>query len=504
MVPRFFDTLQKRSGLWALLLTLLGLLLRLYQLGEWSFWHDEALTLLLARQPVAQLIAITATDVHPPLYFLIVKFFLNFGQNEVIVRLPGVLFGTMAVPATYWLGRILFDDRVGLMAALIMAISPLQLFYAQEARMYTQLLLLTLLSGCCFFQALRTDLYQWWGVFVLAATLAAYTAYFAFPVFAAMGMYVLLVERQRQRIFCFFAAMIVVGVLYLPWVSVFLAQTRAVIDTYWIAQPSPLVLFTTLSGFFISYTLPSFWIAVSLVTTLLIIFVVLNDGRHVFRRKQMDAKPLLWLLLWGFSPLVGTFLISFIQPIFQLRTVLTAAPAFYLLVAWGTVRSRQRQVNLFLFLPTVALMLFSLFNFYFNPAFEKPAWRAAAAYVNTHTQPGDVVLHTSDSSFLPFLAYEHHVPHILLPIDPDEASKNAPSQSIITAVGGSPQSLETSIRGYDRAWLVVGIEHSVDYQVKQKRLFDSRYHLLEENQVGGIYIFTYALDEVNKDVKTGR
>ncbi|MCB0208393.1 MAG: glycosyltransferase family 39 protein [Anaerolineae bacterium] len=489
---------------WIVLVTLIGLLLRLYQLGEWSFWHDEALTVLLARQPVPQLIAITATDVHPPLYFLIVKLFLNFGQNEIIVRLPGVLFGAAAVVTIYWLGCLLFDERVGLMAAVIMAVSPLQLFYAQEARLYTQLLLLTLLSSCCFFQALRTDRYGWWAVFVVTATLAAYTAYFAFPIFAAMALYVFLIERQRQKIFHFLVAMVVVGLLYLPWVGVFIAQTRAVADTYWIAQPSPLVLFTTLSGFFISYTLPSFWIAVSLVTTLLIIFVVLNDGRHIIWRRHIDTKPLLWLLLWGFIPLVGTFLISLIQPIFQLRTVLTASPAFYILVAWGTMRSPQRRVNGFLFLPTVALMLFSLFNFYFNPAFEKPAWRAAATYVNTHTQPGDVVLHTSDSSFLPFLAYPHQVPHILLPLDPDEASKNAPSQSIISAVGGTPQPLETSVQGYNRAWLVMGIEHSADYQVKQKRLFDSRYHVLDENKIDGIYIFTYALDEVNDDVEAGR
>lgn len=489
---------------WIILITLAGLLLRLYQLGEWSFWHDEALTVLLARQPVAKLIAITAMDVHPPLYFLIVKFFLNLGQNEVVVRLPGALFSAAAVLAMYGLGRDLFDESVGLTAAFMMAISPLQLFYAQEARMYAQLLLLTVLSSWCLFRALETDQRRWWIVFAVTATLACYTAYFAFPVLAAMALYVLLVERRRERILHFFVALGAVGLLYLPWVSVFLAQTRAVIDTYWIAQPSPLVLFTTLSGFFVSYTLPSFWIAVSLATTLLIVFVVLNDARHVFRHKRIDTKPLLWLLLWGFVPLVGTFLISLIQPIFQLRAVITAAPAFYLLVAWGIMRARQRQLNLLLFLPTLALMLFSLFNFYFNSAFEKPAWRAAAAYVDTHTQPGDVVLHTSDGSFLPFLSYEHKVQHILLPVDPDEAGKNAPSQPIVAAVGGPPQSLEAGVQGHDRAWLVVGLDHSVDYQVKQKQRFDARYHLLAENQIDGIYIFTYALNETEDNVEAGR
>lgn len=485
---------QLKNQRWILLPTTLGLFLRLFQLGEWSFWHDEALTVLLARKLAAELIRITASDVHPPLYFLLVKVFMLFGQSEFIIRLPSALCSAGSIFILYLLGRDLFDERVGQVSALIIAICPLQLFYAQEARMYAQLLLLIVFSNWCFIRALRSDSILWWGLFTLGATLASYTAYFAFPVFLAMGLYVLLVDKRPKRILHFLLAMGIIALLYLPWAGIFFSQTRSILDSYWIARPSPLTIFTTLSAFFVSYSLPSLWIAVSLAVTLLIIFVVLNNVRHALADSSIDSRSLVWLLLWGFVPLLGIYVVSLVRPIFQIRTVLTASPAFYLLVAWGITHVRQRKLNSLLFLPTLVMMLVSILNFYFNPTFAKPPWRQAAYYVQDQAQPGDVVLHTSDGSFLPFLSYEHNVEHILLPEDPVAARENAPSQSIVSAVGGSPQSIDKAVQGHERAWLVVGLDHAVTRQLEQKQRFDARYHLLEETKIGGIHILAYALD----------
>lgn len=509
---------------WMVWIFLLGLLLRLFQLGEWSFWHDEGLTVLLARHPVGQLISISATsDMHPPLYFLVVKLFMWLGQSETIVRLPGALSGAVSVLALYWLGRDLFDKRVGQVGALIMALSPLQIFYAQEARMYAQMLLLILLSNWCLVRALRQDhlrgssvegvqtvrvsetlrvfpapflsmsQLRWWAGFTISATLAGYTAYIAFPAFVAMGLYVLLIDRRRRHILHFLLAGGAAGLLYLPWVGFFLRQTRAIMDSFWMVTPNPLTLFTTVSAFFIGYSLPPVWIAVSLATTLLIIFVVLNDVRHALAEGEADTRPLVWLLLWAFVPLLGIFLVSLVRPIFEVRTVITAAPAFYLLVAWGVTHVRNKKLNLLLFLPTLAMMIISIANFYFNPAFAKPAWRLAANYVNEHTRPGDVVLHTSDGSLLPFLAYQPNRPHILLPVDPEVFRLSIPSQVIATALRGPPQPIDRAVKGYERAWLVVGLDFAVEHQLEQQRQLDQRYRLLAEKEIEGIYIFTYAL-----------
>jgi mannosyltransferase len=473
----------------------LALVLRLFHLGAWSFWHDEALTVLLARKPVTDLIAITAADVHPPLYFLLVKVFILFGQSEFIVRLPSALCSVGAVAVLYLIGRDLFNEQVGLVSALIMTISPLQLFYAQEARMYTQLLLLTGFSSWALIHALPRNNNRWWGLFILGATLASYTAYFSFPVFLAMGLYVLLTDRRPERIFRFGLSMLVVAGLYLPWLGIFFSQTRSVLDSYWIETPHLLTLLTSLSGFFVGVSLPAFWVAVSLALTLFIIFAILNNVRHALAQGSKDSRALIWLLFWLFVPLLGTYLISLVRPIFQLRTIITASLPLYLLVGWGLTRVPHKRLNFWLFLPTLAVMIISMFNFYFDPTYAKPPWREVAAYIRTHAQVDEVGVHPSDGSFLPFLAYDHNIEHVLLPGDPEITRKNTPSQAIVIAVTAPQKDIDEAVQGHPRAWLVLGFDQAIEYQLTQKEYFDRHYRLLDETQVGGIYVFRYTLDE---------
>jgi mannosyltransferase len=489
-----FHPLKSYQG-WLWWLAGLALALRLFHLGAWSFWHDEALTILLARKSLPDLVAITAADVHPPLYFLLVKLFLFLGQSEFVVRLPSALCSVGAVVMLYLIGRDLFDERVGLVSSFIMAVSPLQLFYAQEARMYAQLLLLTGCAVWAFIRALRDNRLRWWGLFMASAALSSYTAYFSLPIFLAMALYVLLVDRRRERILSFGLSLAGVAGLYLPWLGVFFSQTRAVLASYWIETPHLLVLLTTLNGFFVGISLPAFWIAVSLVVTLFIFFAILNNVRHALSEGSADSPALLWLLLWLLLPLLGTYLVSLVRPLFQLRTVLTASLPVYLLIGWGITRTPRPRLNQGLFIPTLVIIGIALFNFYFDPAYAKPPWREAAAYVRHHVRVGDVVLHASDGSYLPFLIYAPTIPHVLLPGDPEIARINAPSQAIVTAVTAPKQEVAAAVHEYQRAWLVLGMDQAIDYQLAQKNYFDQHYRLVDETQVGGIYLLRYALDE---------
>jgi hypothetical protein len=172
---------------------------------------------------------------------------------------------------------------------------------------------------------------------------------------------------------------------------------------------------------------------------------------------------------------------------------MTSAPAFYLLVAWGLAQVQRRAIRWGLFAPTLLMMLLSTWNFYFDPSFAKPPWRQAALYVNERVRPGDVVIHTSSGSYLPFLCYEHDVEHVRLPEDAETAQGNAPSQSIVDAIGGAPQGMEDAVRGHDRAWLVVGLDHAVQHQLRQKQRFDDRYVLSGEEMIGAIGVHAYGL-----------
>ena len=135
-----------------------------YGLGGQSLWWDESLSLQRANYNLPLVLSneIVLTDTsrqvitfdnHPPLYFLLLHFMVKLaGQSEFALRFPSLVFSVLTVSLLYAVGKRLFNQQVGLLAALFGAISPLYLWYSHEARMYTMLTFLGLLS---FYSLLR-------------------------------------------------------------------------------------------------------------------------------------------------------------------------------------------------------------------------------------------------------------------------------------------------------------------------------------------------------------
>jgi len=120
----------------------LGGFLRVHRIGAQGLWLDEAFSVWLGRQPVRQMLGwLVRIDQHPPLYYGILHLWMRLGDGEAVVRGLSALCGTLTIPVMYLLGRRLADDGVGLLAALILAVSPFHVRFAQETRMYALLAL---------------------------------------------------------------------------------------------------------------------------------------------------------------------------------------------------------------------------------------------------------------------------------------------------------------------------------------------------------------------------
>lgn len=121
---------------------MMGGVLRAYHIGSQGLWLDEAFSVWLGQRPVGEMIDwVVRIDQHPPLYYLLLHLWMSLGQDEVTVRALSALCGTLTIPVMYLLGRRLMDNGVGLLGALILAVSPFHVRFAQEARMYTLLTL---------------------------------------------------------------------------------------------------------------------------------------------------------------------------------------------------------------------------------------------------------------------------------------------------------------------------------------------------------------------------
>ncbi|MCC6545585.1 glycosyltransferase family 39 protein [Candidatus Sumerlaeota bacterium] len=140
----------------AILLIALGCALRLCALGQEALWSDEYYTLMTAQEPTTKAVLshVQLSDPHPPLYFLLMHGWMMLaGGGDVALRLPSALAGCVSLPLLWWLATMLFPGRrlASGVALLLFAVSPMQIWYAQEARVYAlqATLELGMLSALC-------------------------------------------------------------------------------------------------------------------------------------------------------------------------------------------------------------------------------------------------------------------------------------------------------------------------------------------------------------------
>lgn len=115
-------------------------------------------------------------ELNPPLYFIVAWASEQlFGTSAVSLRLVCLLAGTAAIPLTYALGRETSDARTGLTAAVIVTFSPFLIWYSSEARPYSLLVFVCLLSTLSLLRAVRSGRWEWWALYAASSCAAAYT-----------------------------------------------------------------------------------------------------------------------------------------------------------------------------------------------------------------------------------------------------------------------------------------------------------------------------------------
>jgi uncharacterized membrane protein len=133
----------------------LAVVARLYGIASESLWLDETTSLMLARMDLAALTRWTSLDLHPPLYYVLLHYWValwdsllgsTLAESELVLRGLSALAGVLNVLVLYALGRLLFGRGMGLLAALLLALSPYHIYYSQEVRMYAWLALWVSLS----------------------------------------------------------------------------------------------------------------------------------------------------------------------------------------------------------------------------------------------------------------------------------------------------------------------------------------------------------------------
>ncbi|HYG81533.1 MAG TPA: glycosyltransferase family 39 protein, partial [Pyrinomonadaceae bacterium] len=323
----------------------LGALLRVHELGDESVWLDEAFSIKLSQNGPARIIEETSKDVHPPLYYFALHYWMMLsGDSERGVRLLSALFGVLAIFATYKVAARLFGRATALAAAALVALSRFHLEFSQEARMYTLLGLLALASMYFFVRIVEGRSRAALIAYVAASSLMMYTQIYSVFILAAQNLFVLTLlfasrETFRRVVWRWLLAQVILVVLFLPWLSVLAQQVSHVQKGFWIPRLPARFMLTTLVMYAGSYVLSGF------LFTLAALAVFFGWRRKGAEEGSAPEGPLderlkiSLLLLWLSCSVVLPFLVSqFASPIFLPKYTIAALPAFLILAARGLSR----------------------------------------------------------------------------------------------------------------------------------------------------------------------
>jgi uncharacterized membrane protein len=333
---------------WLTAVILLAFALRLHQLEQFSFWIDEALTPLRTAQGVGDIIAgrtfiqeAVSQDTHPPLYYLLVKATRAlWGESDFAYRYFSVLWGILLVPLLAQFGRRLAPQqgwRVGGWAAVLIAINPLHVWYAQEARMYTLLVFWGAAMSYVLWRALQRpphgrDLGRALALYALCAFLTLYTHYTAIFLIAVqllLWAWVLWQAGYKRLIGAGVAAVLLALIPLVPLALPRLFTGAEAGYTYL----SPLIMLSDLvGGFSMGVTAPPIdWLRNLLWWGMA---AVLALGLWQAGRGANGRARFLLLASYLTITLIGLALGSLLKPMYQgVRHIMLGSPAFVLLAA---------------------------------------------------------------------------------------------------------------------------------------------------------------------------
>ena len=398
------------SGSYTVLVVLaLALSLRLFELGRQSFWIDEVASLKVATQSLRDIIFNYQPGMHPdrgaeqaPLALAVMHLFLSPSVSEASARLPSALLGAVTVALLYFFARRLFGTPVALLAALFLALSPLHVWYSQEARWYAQWILLALLSYWALTRAWQTGSRRAWVAYWLCTVLNVYTFILTFLVIACQGLSVLLLDLRHRRTarvlprFVLEQAAVVVACAPVLWMIVkSLGLTTGTPRATRLAD-LPYTFFVYTAGYSAGptteflHTLPSLHALVRaypVVVGLAAVFVplVALGVRHILR----EPTAAIVLLPWCFGPPLLAFLLSLVSHVtYQAQYGGAALPAFAVLIALGAVSLNRRAWRWGAVAAVLTCSVWSLTNYYVDLRYAKEDVRGTVAHIEATRQTG--------------------------------------------------------------------------------------------------------------------
>jgi mannosyltransferase len=441
------------------ILTAAGTFARFYGISVRAM-YDEAASWNIARLPWRSFWqALWDFEANMGLYYLILRPWLHLGNSEVVVRGLSVLFGVATIPVLYLVGSRLFSQRVGLVAAALLAVHAFHIRWSQEARSYALLVLLLTWSTLLLVSALQGERARgrWAGYIVLSA-LACYCHLFAVFVIAAQWLWIIVkrfpdIRSRIPGLICQVVLIAPAG-LYaafrnqgqLDWIQPLSARDLLELCRSWVGSAPGGYGMALLFCFY---------------GVLGVLGIATGLGSRSRSRRLDAALPVLWAVVPSGAIILG----SIVKPILVDRYLLPCLPALLLLVSLGIdfLLSRGRVWMWVGVSTTVAVFALDVHGSVVRHREARQetslnGLKAMSRYVLSHQEPGDAAIFFNAEPHLSFkyyaaLAGATQAPKIVIP---DYRGATTAQQYI-----PSREEIQAAAAPFPRVWLILNKEITI-------------------------------------------
>ncbi len=364
-------------------LLLLAFALRVHGLDHHNIWGDEAASIELSKQSLAQIL-VPEIETHPPLYHILLHFWMTIAGDSIFaVRYFSVIPGILLISLVHVVGQRLFGRPGATLAAGMTAFSSFAIYYSQETRMYAWVTTFGTLSAYSMLRLQHQSSWKskWTAAYLVSTLAAIFTHYYALLVLLAQNLFMITSNHHRWR-----WLQVITGLSFLPWVmahAAFISSKASLRMDAWGLEGTNQVWAGSLWAFATGITVSpqQQWMAAAML-----IFVAIG-----VRRVWQIPGQQRFLALYLFVPITGAWLIGPLMPFFYERYLTIALPAYILLLVAGLL-ANARPILIGGLLLAMITNVISVYNYYIDPRYSKGRYGDLIAYVEHNALLGDGLL----------------------------------------------------------------------------------------------------------------
>jgi mannosyltransferase len=471
-----------------LLIGILSFVIYYVPLANESLRLDESQSIWQTSHSLKETLFIVAQDVHVPLYHIIFHFWITiFGTSTAVIRLLSFIFFLLSLPFIYLLGRTILNKPWSLTVVGLIALSPFISWYANEARMYTLLGLMSVICQYLFIRIMRGQKNSWpW--YVAVCVVGAYSHYFFMFNLASQALFFFfnLKKFPKGSLLRFVGTALTVAAALSPWIIYFVSMGAASNTKPNIAPPTPIDFFNVYSQFLFGFQSTA-------LNTILIAFWPLMVVLALMMVKKF-YKPdfaVYYVATAAFIPVLMAFLLSFIvSPFFLSRYMIAAVIPLYVLIAWILSRYSKKLAIFAVALVFAITAILSSHQLYANDAPVRENYKILVNDIKKEATPNDVIVMSSPFTVYPFEYYYDGPLQIkTLPV----WDRQNPGPVTAYVPGQLPAQVNELKKGHQNIYLVLSYDQG--YEKEIRAYFKSHFELVEDKTYSpGLDLLVYKVN----------